>query len=338
MKNNKIFAVCDTEEAYAHRLTEYLLEKARLPYAVHLFTEVEELRKFAGQQTIEILLIAESALKLLKEEYIRQQVTQIFVLQEEEEKEREDLCYISKFQSPERILEQMAESVAGLLTWSETITIENTAVKLIGVYSPVKRCLQTSFALTLGQILAKEHRTLYFNFECYSGFGQMLNREFPADMMDLMYYYRCARDQLSMRLSASVQHIGGLDYIPPMQSYTGVREVTGPQWLEFCRCIAGIGEYEYIILDLDNNMDGLFDLLRKCHKIYTITKEDHFAAAKISQYEQILKFNELEEIADKTVKCRFPVFKQLPDNMELMTHGELAGYVRAIVREDLYGE
>lgn len=336
--NKKIFAICDTEEAYAHRLTEYLLEKVRLPYAVHLFTEVEELRKFAGQEGIEILLIAESALKLLKEEYIRQQVTQMFVLREGEGKEQDDLSYISKFQSPERIVEQIAESAIGLLTWNETIMAEDTAVKLIGIYSPVKRCLQTSFALTMGQILAKEYRTLYFNFECYSGFGQMLNREFPADMMDLMYYYRCAKDQLSMRLSSAVQRIGGLDYIPPMQSYAGVREVTGTEWLEFCRYIAGIGQYEYIILDLDDSMDGLFDLLRKCHKIYTITKEDYFAAAKISQYEQILKFNELEEIAGKTVKCRFPIFKQLPANLELMTHGELAGYVRAIVREDLYGE
>ena len=85
-------------------------------------------------------------------------------------------------------------------------------------------------------------------------------------------------------------------------------------------------------------MSGLFDLLRECYKIYTITREDSFAVAKLNQYEQILKFHELEEIADKTVKCRFPVFKEVPVNLELMTHGELAGYVKAIIREDLYGK
>lgn len=70
------------EEAYALRMAEYMLEKIRLPYALHLFTKVEELERFMEQEEIEILLIAESALELLREEYVRQQVVQMFVLQE----------------------------------------------------------------------------------------------------------------------------------------------------------------------------------------------------------------------------------------------------------------
>ena len=332
----KIFAICDMEEAYAVRLSEYILDKVRLPYTLHLFTKVEELQKFAGQEEIAVLVIAESALRMLREEYVRRQVTQMFVLQEDEElREREadglscgnesgsadgkqplaedKLHYISKFQSPEQIVTILTESITNLSDWKIRTTAESTDMKLIGIYTPVKRCLQTSFAITMGQILAKEHRVLYFNFENYSGFGQMLKREFAMDM-------------------------NGLDYIPPMQSYAGRREVTGEEWLELCRCIAGIGQYEYIILDLDDSMDGLFDLLRSCYKIYTITREDGFAVAKINQYEQILQFHEMEEIAAKTVKCRFPVFKDITADLNLMTHGELAGYVKAIIREDLYGK
>lgn len=334
----KVFAICDTEEAYAVRLTEYMLERIRLPYTLHLFTKAEELQRFAEQEEIEILLIAESALKMLKEEYIRQQVVRMFILQEDDAACQDKQNCISKFQSPEKIVEILVESIADLSDWGHKAVTENTEVKLIGIYSPVKRCLQTSFALTMGQVLAKEHKTLYFNFENYSGFGQMLKREFSMDMTDLMYYFRFARDKLFMRLPSIIQNINGLDYVPPMQYHAEPREITGKQWLELCRSIAGIGQYEYIILDLDDSMEGIFDLLRNCYKIYTITKDDSFATAKLNQYEQILKFNELEEIADKTVKCRFPVFKELPVDMDLMTHGELAGYVKAIVNEDLYGE
>ena len=245
---------------------------------------------------------------------------------------------INKFQNPDKIVEALSESITDLSDWNFEEAATDTAVKLIGIYSPVKRCLQTTFALTMGQILAQEHKALYINFENYSGFGQMLRREFSMDMMDLMYYFRCAKDKLPLRLSSITQNINGLDYIPPMQSFAGVREANGKQWLELCEYLAGIGQYEYIILDLDDGMEGLFDLLRQCYKIYTITKEDSFAVAKISQYEQILRFHELEEIAEKTVKCRFPTFQEVPVNLELMTHGELAGYVKAIVREDLYGK
>ena len=333
----KIFAICDMEETYALRLTEYMLEKIRLPYAVHLFTEVDKLEEFAMQKKIEILLIAESALEMLREEYIRQQIVQIFVLQENEALKREDMCCISKFQSPEKIVAALSESIADLSDGFFGNVTVSTDVKLIGVYSPIKRCLQTTFSLTLGQILSRERRVLYINFENYSGFGQMLKREFSMDIMDLMYYFRCAKDKLPLRLPSIVQNINGLDYIPPVQSHIGARESNGNDWLELCRYIAGIGQYEYIILDLDDGMEGLFDLLRCCYKIYTITKDDSFAVAKISQYEQILRFHEMEEIAEKTVKCSFPVFKEVSVNPELMTHGELAGYVKAIVKEDLYG-
>ncbi len=334
----KIFAICDTEEAYAVRLMEYVHEKVRLPYAFHLFTRVEELQKFIQSEKVELLLIAESALRMLKEEFVRRQTEQIFVLSESEEAGRGDIPCISKFQSPQAILETMAESMGGTSGWDAKETPAGEKVKLIGIYSPVKRCLQTTFALTLGQILAREHRTLYLNFENYSGFGQMLQREFSKDMMDLMYYFRCDRDRLALRLPAIVQDINGLDYIPPARSAAGMREADGRQWLELCGHIAAVGEYEYIILDLDDGLDGLFDLLRQCRRIYTITKEDSFAVAKLNQYEQILRFNELEEIADKTVKCRFPAFKEIPVGLDSLTYGELAGYVRAIVKEDIYGE
>lgn len=334
----KIFAICDMEEAYAHRLTEYMLDKVRLPYTIHLFTRVEELQRFADQEEIEILLIAESALQRFREEYAGENVMRTFVLQESEMPMGEEYHYIGKFQSPEMIMETLFGFIADLSDWRMDMTAEDRIAKLIGVYSPVKRCLQTTFALTLGQILAKEHRTLYINFENYSGFGQLLKREFSMDMMDLMYYFRCDKDKLALRLPTVIQNIGGLDYIPPMQTYTGHGEVTGRQWLDLCRCISAIETYEYIILDLDDGMEGLFDLLQNCHRIYTITKEDSFAVAKLSQYEQILRFNALEDIAAKTVKCRFPVFKELPVDLDLMTHGEMAGYVRAIVREDLYGK
>ena len=37
--------------------------------------------------------------------------------------------------------------------------------KVLGVYSPVGRCLKTSFALTMGKLLAQEERVLYPNLE-----------------------------------------------------------------------------------------------------------------------------------------------------------------------------
>ncbi|MCM1039991.1 MAG: hypothetical protein NC434_11775 [Ruminococcus sp.] len=329
----KILALCDLEETYAFRMAEYIVEKMSIPYTFHLFTKTDELRIFLEQNEISILLIGESAVRQLK---MKPKIPNIFVLSESEEKTEPSYHYIDKFQSPERIINAMTQQITELGGWEEMKTAQEGRIKMIGVYSPVRRCLQTSFAMTLGQLLAREHKTLYMNFEYYSGFSQMIHKEFHEDMMDVLYYFKCAREKLTIRLPSIVQNINGLDFIPPGQSGFDMQSIPGEKWLELLEMIGRISDYEYVILDLTDGMSGLFELLAKCFKIYTITKDDGFAMAKMKQYEEILQLNELHDIAGKTVKCRFPFFKKLPTDMGLMTHGELAGYVKAIIQEDLY--
>ncbi|MDQ9824849.1 hypothetical protein RFZ44_16190, partial [Acinetobacter sp. 163] len=54
--------------------------------------------------------------------------------------------------------------------------------EILGVYSPVGRCLKTSFALALGQILARERAVLYLNLEEYSGFEELIGKGFAHNL------------------------------------------------------------------------------------------------------------------------------------------------------------
>lgn len=328
----KILAVCDLEETYAFRMAEYIVEKVSLPYTLHLFTVTNDLKSFLEKNPVSVLLIGEGAMRQLKQ---KPQVSNIFVLQESGKEMETEYYHIDKFQSPEKIMKEMIEHIADLEGW-EGKQLRAVKLKMIGIYSPVRRCLQTSFALTMGQLLAKKHKVLYLNFECYSGFSQMMQREFAADLQDVIYYFQCAREKLTVRLPSIVQSVNGLDFIPPGASNLDLQLITGEKWLELIELFEKNSDYEYLLLDLTDSMSGLFDLLSQCCKIYTITKDDGFAMAKMNQYEKILQVNDLQDIAGKTVKCKFPFFEKLPEDLSLMTHGELAGYVRAIIEEDLY--
>lgn len=334
----KIFAICDSEETYAFRMAEYIVEKGNIPYALHLFTSTEEFSIFLQNNEISILLISESAMIKLQTKKLQTKldIPNVFVLEETGQERMEEYVYINKFQSPDKIIKTMLEQMSEFSDWTKEKTEQESRLKIIGVYSPVRRCLQTSFALTMGQLLAKEHKVLYLNFECYSGFSQMLHKEFPADMMDVVYYFKCAKEKLSIRLPSIVQTINGLDFIPPGQSFLDMQGISGEKWVELLQMLEKISDYEYLILDLTDGMNGLFELLSRCYKIYTITKDDSFAMAKMHQYERILQLNALDDIVSKTVKCRFPFFEKIPSDLSLMTHGELAGYVKAIIQEDLY--
>ena len=92
--------------------------------------------------------------------------------------------------------------------------------------------------------------------------------------------------------------------------------------------IEELGKYEYVILDLSESIQGLFEVLQICTKVFTLTKEDKMSRMKLDQYEQLLALCEKDTVKGKTRKLALPFFQKLPTEMEQFTRGELAEYVR----------
>lgn len=67
---------------------------------------------------------------------------------------------------------------------------------------------------------------------------------------------------------------------------------------------SGESIYKVIILDLGDTVDGLYDLLGRCSKIYTPYIEEGAAKAKLNQYEENLRSAGYGEILKKTVRRR----------------------------------
>lgn len=210
---------------------------------------------------------------------------------------------------------------------------KNCKTVFIGAYSPVRRCLQTSFSLAMSQILAREHPTLYLNFEHYAGIAELLPDMQTLDMADLLYFLNADRDKFRFRMQTMLKHKGGLDYIPPMKAGQNLLAVTGAEWLMLLQKIEELGEYEYVILDLSESMQGLFEILRLCTRVYTLTREDRIAKSKLMQYEQILALYEYEDVLEKTKQVSIAHIRRLPGELEQLTKGDLANLVRGLIRE-----
>ena len=99
-----------------------------------------------------------------------------------------------------------------------------------------------------------------------------------------------------------------------------------------------MSEYEFLILDLTDGIGDLWEVLRCCDKVFTITKGDGIALAKMDQYEKALQNMEYEDIANKTRKWQLPILKSLPADFRELTYGELAGYIMKWVFPELIEE
>lgn len=324
-----ILAVCDLEESYVKGFTEYLEKTRELPFTVRTFTDVAALRQFCEQTTPELILISEAAY----EESIRK-FGEVIILNESGFVEDNDVYHVDKYQAADNVLREVMVYYEAKTSIKAPKMLSEKVSKLIGIYSPVKRCLQTSTALTMGQILAREHKVLYISFENYSGFGKLMEREFSMDLVDLVYYMKHAREKLVYRLESMVQSINGLDFIPPAVSFQDLNAISGGEWMTLFEEIGRCSEYEYIILDLSENLAGIFDILERCDYIYTIVKNDGVAYAKMCQYEELLAKKEYETILERTKKLNLPYCRHLPGQAEQLIYSELAEYVKQIIRED----
>lgn len=329
-----ILAIFDTEKKYVKRLAAFFESRSRMPFHIMAFDDRNKLMNYLVHDKASVLLVD-------KEQWIddmEELADQIIFLtgdkaEERLEKDFDGYLYpaVCKYQSGEAI----AKKVLGICAVVETpilhiqsATERAQRAEIIGVYTPVKRSLQTSFSMVYSHLRAKSKKTLYLNFETFSGFGAWFRREYQTDLMDLMYFLDGSREKFLLKLAGMTESFGGFDYIPPALGYEDFMLVQAEQWVKLVQTIAEKSGYEVIVLDLGDQMQGLFQVLSLCDKIFLLTKPDGIALAKLETFEKNVMLSGKEEVLQKIVKCRLPVFKDMSQRAEDLCYSQLADYMR----------
>lgn len=328
----KILALCDSEKDYLESLAEYIKEREGLSLELHTYSDADKLLEFGKKEKIELLVVAESDFTY---EVAGLETGKTLLLNESGTVRGENVRNIDKYQKVEKVWQELVESYAEMADGDGKKLGSEQKAKIIGLYSPVRRCLQTSFALTLGQALAQDKKVLYISFEHYAGWNQLLEKNVRGDLAALLYFNNEPDERFFCRLQSMTLRIGQMYYIPPAYAGQNLIYVKAKEWQELLLRIARTGGYDYLILDLSESIQGTFELLRSCDRIYTIIKEDEQARAKLAQYEELLCAYEYEDVLEKTQKKILPQFTRLPERIEQYTRGELADYIRKLIREDL---
>ncbi len=325
----KVMVLCDTEEEYAQLMTEYLRRHKNVPWDVHTYTDMEELfQKEAPSPAM--LVVAESA---YTEALWNLQPVRLVVLSETGLLRWENLHYVEKYQQAENVIKKLLEIYMEIADTGLARLSVGCRTVFVGNYSPVHRSMQTSLALSLGQLLARRHPTLYLNFEHFAGFPQLVAQGQALDMADLLYFLNAQKERFQLRLQSMLKQIGNLDYVPPMKSGQNLLTVTTQEWLGLFQKIGELGTYEYVILDLSESMQGLFEILRLCARVYTTIREDRIAQCKLLQYEHLLGLCEYGDVLEKTQRLNLPRIRRLPEDLEQLTKGDLAALAEELIAE-----
>ncbi|NLL79749.1 MAG: hypothetical protein GX234_08180 [Clostridiales bacterium] len=333
--SKKIMAVCDLEHEYADKLAQYLEQKQGFPFEIRTFLDVDRLLEFCREkeEPIELLLISESAYCKELQDIADMH---IMILNESGKVTYPEYRNVDKYQTAENIVREVMCYCAEQLSENMTQPLLKTGTGILGFYSPVRRCMQTSLALTLGQLLAENYRVLYLNMEGYSGFSQRFYTENAAELTELIYYAHNMTGKLIYRVESMVQRLGKLEYVPPVLSASDLNLISGEEWKELLRQLVDRCQYDYILLDLSDRVRGLFELLRMCTTVYTIKEDDFSAEAKLCEYKEDLKRCGYEDIAEKTRECHLPWIEKLPKEAGMLPYTKLGKYVQSQLMGGMY--
>ena len=179
--------------------------------------------------------------------------------------------------------------------------------------------MKTTFALTLGQILAKKRACLYLNLEACSGFEYLLERSFDQTLGDLLYYQRLGSEQLITKMGSIVQ------------------STTAQEWSSLLQQIIDYSNYDVVILDLSDSVSQLYKVLEQCTRIYMPIRADPVSQAKIHQFEHTLQVWEKQMVLDRIRKIKLPYHRSSKTGigyMDDLVWSELGDYVREMLRTE----
>lgn len=324
MKKNTL-AVFDSDEEYVTKLMSYMSDTRSVPLEIQGFTDKVLLKEYIQGNDVDILLIPEEE---VDEDIESCDTGEMMVLSEgDNAKDKKGHKSICKYQSSENIMrEVMCYYAEQPLVESGLIRNINTGI--ITVYSPVRRCFRTTFAYALGEVLAEKEKVLYLNLEEFSGFNQLMQKNFMSDLSDLLFYIDQKKRNFPCKLASMVEKDGMLDFVPPVISPFDILSTDRESWArlfnELCCC-----DYSKIVVDLSDSVSGFLDILNASEIIYMPVRDDTVSKAKLEQYEAMMRILEHEDILEKTKRLSIPFMSDLRGNLSSIADSPMGSYVRA---------
>ncbi len=326
MRKNTL-AVFDPDEEYVTKLMSYLNDSRSVPLEIQGFTDKKLLKEFISDNDIDILLIPEDD---LDDEIESCEAGEMMVLSENEAahdgRGHKAIC---KYQSSENIMREVMCYYAEQ-PLEEAGLISSISTEIIAVYSPIRRSFRTTFAFALGEVMSEREKVLYVNLEEFSGFNQLLQKNYMNDLSDLLFYIDQKKRNFPCKLASLIEKAGTLDYIPPVISPLDLLYVNRETWIilfnELCGC-----DYSKIIVDLSDSISGFTDILQAARTVYMPVREDTVSKAKLEQYEAMLRIMELGDILDKTREIKIPFMNELNGNLYTLSDSPLGDFVRKLL-------
>ncbi len=309
-----VMAIVDREESYAAGFMDYVNRRNSIPFEVRAFSDADRLKECLERRSVEILLISERCAPERIGDWPIRQIVLLTETKDEPTTGGEDdgdglteesgetffreagpaLPRICKYQAVSEIVREVMDLYARAGDAAEPVAeggVLKPRTRTVGIFSPVGRCLKTSFSVALAQCLSEKKPTLLINMETCSGFGRLAGglSGNGRSISDVVYYIRQGDRNLMAKILPSVRNLGELALLPPFEAAAELLSVTADEWRKLLRVLRTESTYEAVVLDLGEIPLLMPELLEECDVIYMpAAGTDPPGEAKMAEFGKLL--------------------------------------------------
>lgn len=369
----KILAIVDQEMGYIRQMGAYFGQKGFSSFQVMTFSNLDAFLEYCGVQQagvnvsdevnnnsfnsgtkkITILLMGEKTFGELKKRKAPAQyfgepkpitlpVEKMMILQEEGlllpeqmQMNGKQLESIYKYQSMDSISREVMERFAKDESCKGVMTGGRKKTRIIGFYTPGGDVWNSAAAVAIGQILAEKEKVFYLNFQRYSSLGEWFGEmEKPdGDLSDLIYFLRNQREKLMFKLEGMEKKLNGMEYIHPIPFAEDLEQIPKKEWLDFLHDLCYASEFDTLILDLGDGMDGIIELINECDVLYTIVRENIISKMKQDKFREWCQRKEEEDLLEIIQVINISDTEKIPDKASLLLQHPIVDSLKRMVRE-----
>lgn len=325
---NRIMAVYDVDPFYADRFAEFVNRKEAAAFTAVAFTRISRLKEFMETRRVELLLVGDE----IKEEELKDLGDIQIIRLSETGVVQDEHPTVYKYQASDNVLREVMACYQ-IKERPQLRVLEGRKCRVMGVYSPVSRCGKTGFALTLGQVLARESKTLFLSLENFSGLSTLTGTSYRTCLADLLYHIH-QNETRQLCMGSVVYSWGSLDYVPPVIYGEDLSEIKGSEIAILIEQIVREGGYEVLILDMGHFSREVEVVLALCDTIYAPVTEDIVSMAKLQEWKEYLTASGREALWEKVQILHLPVEQRLGTGeayLEQLLWSPLGDYVRALI-------
>lgn len=296
MKN--VLAVISREFRFAERFCEYINRTGCVVFTAVPFEDIPVFSEFRGEHDISVILCDE---EILSEIHGENRLHGAYVVPLSGTQTGEGSVF--KYQSAESILRDVMEKLPDV-RFTAGIRIPGRTASVLAVYSPVSDEVKTCAAITAAEILSRERKTLYMNFEELSGLTDMLGDTGDRGLSEAFYYLK-QTELTPEKIAALIRTTGMLQYIPPVHASADLTMINGNDCVELIKAVFAGSSYEMIVADLPSCLSFSSEVLSVSEAVL-VPQTGEGAGIRFGAFMKDLRLSEKESVLERIRNVTVP--------------------------------